>query len=88
MFLSLESHKTVTESLQLWMLTNPLVPMLLRPRPKSPAVLDDYLESTCCCDGELKFDSIASKKFGFAWKERLKCKMEILLVNITNCIMK
>ena len=26
------------------------------------------------CDGELEFDSIASKKWGFAWKERLKCK--------------
>jgi hypothetical protein len=25
------------------------------------------------CDGELEFDSIASKKWGFAWKERLKC---------------
>ena len=81
-------------------------PMLLRPRPKSPGVLDDYLESTVSdpdnytykhyvpslvsvlwnstikehaiernsCDGQLEFDSIASKKWGFAWKERLKCK--------------
>jgi hypothetical protein len=24
-------------------------------------------------DGELEFDSIASKKWVFAWKERLKC---------------
>ena len=49
-------------------------PMLLRSRLKSPEVLDDYLESTCCCDGELKFDSIASKKCEFAWIEGLKCK--------------
>jgi hypothetical protein len=85
---------------------SPCPPMLLRPRPKSPGVLDDFLESTVSdpdnhtykhyvpslvsvlwnstikehaierngCDGELEFDSIASKKWGFAWKERLKCK--------------
>ena len=84
---------------------SPCPPMLLRPRPKSPGVLDDFLESTVSdpdnhtykhyvpslvsvlwnstikehaierngCDGELEFDSIASKKWGFAWKERLKC---------------
>ena len=74
---------------------SPSPPMLLRPRPKSSEVLDDYLESTVSdpdnhtykhyvpslvsvlwnstikehaierngCDGELEFDSIASKKW-------------------------
>ena len=81
---------------------SPCPPMLLRSRPKSREVLDDYLESDpdnhtykhyvpslvsvlwnsaikehaiekSGCNGELEFDSIAPKKWGFALKERLKC---------------
>ena len=80
-------------------------PMLLRPRPKFPEQIDEYLDPTVPdpdnhtykhyvpslvsvmwnsaikkhafeyngCDGDLDFDSHAAQKWGFAWKERLKC---------------
>lgn len=80
-------------------------PMLLRPRPKSPELVDEYLDpvvsdpdnhtykhyvpclvsklwnatikehiiASNACDGDLEFDSHAAQKWGYAWKERLKC---------------
>ena len=81
-------------------------PMLLRPRPKSPEPIDEYVDPAVTdpdnhtykhyvpslvsilwnatikkhafekkgCDGELDFDSEAAQKWGYAWKERLRCK--------------
>ena len=84
---------------------SPCPPKLLRPRPKSPDPIDEYLETDVPdpdnhtykhyvpslvsvmwnatikehsikkneCKGNLEFDSDASIKWGYGWKERLKC---------------
>lgn len=84
---------------------SPTSPMLLRPQPKSPELIDEYSNPKVCnpdnhtykhyvpsllsvmwnatikehilqhplCNGDLEFDCNAAVKWGFAWKERLKC---------------